>query len=91
MFIHKYLVDGESFYRLSPKSRPTDTVRLSPSNLKERIPASQVENYLSSIEESFKKTPKEEKDPDAKKPDEKKKKMSMADDLRILAAALTGE
>ena len=102
MFIHKYRVEGESFYRLSSKSRPTDTVRLSPSNHIERIPASRVNNYLSSIEKTFKDTPEEEKKPkeeeetvekeekkekeEAPKKEKKKKKASIVDFIRIVAS-----
>ena len=87
MYVHKYVVDSEIIYRLSPdSSKPAGSVVLNISDWTGKVPGTaKVKNGLQLIENSFakpeepkelkeevpEKIPKEEKEPKEKEPKEK--------------------
>ena len=74
MYLHKYIVDSEVFYRISSDSaKPAGSVVLKTDHWKGRVPGtSNVESGLAMIEKTFKEEPT--KDKEEKKTEELKKK-----------------
>jgi len=53
MFLHKYKVGDEVFYRLSQQSKPGKTISLEVSDWKARIPENKVSQSLEKINSMF--------------------------------------
>jgi len=84
MYLHKYLVNGETLYRVSAdQARPAGTIMISNADWKGRVSGKgKIESALSILEHAFhpvkeepaEKEPKKEEAPKEEKPSKKDKK-----------------
>ena len=89
MYLHKYISDRDTFYRVTQKSQRPGSVNISAIDWKGRATGSNVVNGLGLISKAFKE--EKEKKPEVKpeeKPEEKPsnlKKASVADAVRVVS------
>lgn len=99
MYLHKYKIESDTFYRISSEvSKPSGTIMLSVANWKGRVPGSgKIKSSLQIIEKAFKEEPEKPKEPEKKVPEEskpeeeKKKKVALAERIREFALKVSGE
>ena len=87
MFVHKYIADGDTFYRVAEsQSRPAGTVSLSTSDWKGKVTKTgKIQSAISIIEKAFHEEKPEEIIP------KKRTKRSLSDNIKALASILPSE